>query len=92
MNVTEKLKFLNDLGYEVVSDNLGNNLEVKCKNGHVFIKELGYEIVSDNLGPDLRKESEKMGIYLSEHLIILRTICQRNERINDYVKNELDFY
>ncbi|QPX63106.1 putative homing endonuclease [Campylobacter phage F336] len=32
----EKLEYLNNLGYEVISDNLGNNLEVKCKNGHIF--------------------------------------------------------
>ncbi|ANH51401.1 hypothetical protein PC14_00108 [Campylobacter phage PC14] len=32
----EKLEYLNNLGYEVISNNLGNNLEVKCKNGHVF--------------------------------------------------------
>ncbi|QPX63445.1 putative homing endonuclease [Campylobacter phage F352] len=37
----EKLEYLNNLGYEVISDNLGNNLEVKCKNGHVFKRAFG---------------------------------------------------
>ncbi len=32
----EKIKFLNNLGYEVVSNKLGNDLEVECKNGHIF--------------------------------------------------------
>ncbi|QQV87921.1 hypothetical protein [Campylobacter phage CJLB-7] len=36
MTVNDKIEFLNDLGYETISDSLGHDLEVKCKNGHVF--------------------------------------------------------
>ncbi len=32
----EKIKMLNNIGYEVVSEDLVNDLEVKCKNGHIF--------------------------------------------------------
>ncbi|AFR52386.1 homing endonuclease [Campylobacter phage CP30A] len=32
----EKISFLNNLGYTPISSNLGNNLEVMCKNGHTF--------------------------------------------------------
>jgi uncharacterized Zn finger protein (UPF0148 family) len=32
----EKIKFLNDLGFTPISEDLGMNLEVKCKNGHTF--------------------------------------------------------
>ncbi|QPX63856.1 putative homing endonuclease [Campylobacter phage F358] len=35
----DKIKFINDLGYEVVSEDLIRNLEVKCKNGHIFKRE-----------------------------------------------------
>lgn len=31
-----KIKYLNYLGYSVLSDNLSNNLEVKCVNNHIF--------------------------------------------------------
>ncbi|WGA02412.1 hypothetical protein [Campylobacter phage vB_Cj_QDYZ] len=34
--MNDKIKFLNDLGYEVVSDDLSKNLIVRCKNGHEF--------------------------------------------------------
>ncbi|AEA86403.1 homing endonuclease [Campylobacter phage NCTC12673] len=49
MNVTEKLKFLNDLGYEVISENLGKQLQVKCKNGHVITRQF-YEYIRGNTG------------------------------------------
>jgi uncharacterized Zn finger protein (UPF0148 family) len=32
----EKIEFLNNLGFIAVSENLSDNLEVKCKKGHVF--------------------------------------------------------
>jgi uncharacterized Zn finger protein (UPF0148 family)/very-short-patch-repair endonuclease len=32
----ERTKFLNNLGFTPISENLSNNLEVKCKNGHIF--------------------------------------------------------
>jgi uncharacterized Zn finger protein (UPF0148 family) len=32
----EKIKFLNGLGFTIVSKDLNHNLEVKCRNGHTF--------------------------------------------------------
>jgi uncharacterized Zn finger protein (UPF0148 family) len=35
----DKIQFLNNLGFTPISENLGDNLEVKCKNGHTFKRE-----------------------------------------------------
>ena len=32
----EKIEFLKSLGYTPVSNNLSNDLEIKCKNNHIF--------------------------------------------------------
>ncbi|QPX64729.1 putative homing endonuclease [Campylobacter phage F367] len=32
----EKYDFLKELGFEIMSNNLGTNLEVKCEKGHIF--------------------------------------------------------
>jgi uncharacterized Zn finger protein (UPF0148 family) len=32
----ERIKFLNSLGFTPISEDLNNNLEVRCKNGHTF--------------------------------------------------------
>ncbi|AVR55711.1 hypothetical protein [Campylobacter phage CP39] len=31
-----KIKYLNNIGYEVISENLADELKIKCKNGHIF--------------------------------------------------------
>ncbi|QPX64747.1 putative homing endonuclease [Campylobacter phage F367] len=37
----DKIKFLNNLGYKVVSEDLVRNLYVKCKDNHIFKREFG---------------------------------------------------
>ena len=34
-----KIEFLKSLGYTPISENLGNELEVKCKNNHIFKRQ-----------------------------------------------------
>ncbi len=36
MTTDEKVSFIKSLGYEIISNSLGNNLQVRCKNGHIF--------------------------------------------------------
>ncbi|QPX63297.1 putative homing endonuclease [Campylobacter phage F370] len=40
--VQAKIELLNNLGYEIISNSLGNDLEVRCKNGHIFKKTFSY--------------------------------------------------
>ncbi|AEA86510.1 homing endonuclease [Campylobacter phage NCTC12673] len=40
-DIRNKLDYLNNLGYEVVSENLSKGLEVRCSNGHVFKRAFG---------------------------------------------------
>jgi N-acetylglutamate synthase-like GNAT family acetyltransferase len=59
-----KIEFLKSLGFTPISENLGDKLEVKCRNGHVFKREFNTFKKGFNNCPICEKE-EKIK-FLSE--------------------------
>ncbi|WGA02362.1 hypothetical protein [Campylobacter phage vB_Cj_QDYZ] len=58
----EKISFLNSLGYTPISSNLGNNLEVMCKNGHIFKRR--YEHFKNGISTCIMCDEQNKSNYL----------------------------
>jgi hypothetical protein len=55
----EKIKFLNSLGFISISKDLSDNLEVKCKKGHIFKRTFG-SFKQDNANCPICEKEEKI--------------------------------
>ena len=58
MTKDEKIKYITDLGFSIMSENLADNLEVMCPNGHIF-KRTFYDFTHKNNKCNICTEIER---------------------------------